>query len=215
MSDGFERLRQEASALASAPILAAVALVVALVAIWAALHWSYQLALSSRDTRIVFLERRLAEYRDRLGAASPDEIRKRIDALETELRTLRVRLQPRRLTPAQRQAIIDRSRLPSGAKPAAVVVAYEGTCSDCRAFAEDLLGALGEHGNWQTTATVIEGPAERPRTGLGIRIEQPLRPQPDAVRLQAALRSAGMPFDMVPGPAGAGIELLVTERAAQ
>lgn len=213
--EGSDRLRQEARAIASAPILAATILVTALVVIWAVLHWSYRTALSNKDSHIAFLERRVADYRDRLGGATPDDAKRRIDALEAELKALRIRLQPRRLTPSQRQSIIDRSRLPAGAKPAAVLVAHEATCSDCRAFAEDLFGALGERGNWETTATVIEAPADRPRTGLGIRVEQPLRPPPEAVRLQAALRSAGLPFDMVAGGAGTAIELLVTERAAQ
>jgi hypothetical protein len=215
MSDGLERLRQEAGAIASAPILAAATLLVALLVIWAALHWSYRAALSNKDSRITFLERRVAEYRDRLGGATPDEARKRIDALEAELKALRVRLQPRHLTSVQRQAIVDRSRLPAGAQPAALLIAHEAPCSDCRAFAEELSGALGERNNWTVTATAWEPSADRPRTGLGIKVEQPLRPPPEAVRLQAALRSAGLPFDMVGGGAGTSVELLVTERTAQ
>lgn len=208
------RLQQEARAIASAPILAAVGLVIALLIIWGALHWSYQAALANRDAHISFLDRRVAEYRDRLGGASPDEARKRIDALEQELRALRVRLQPRRLSAAQRQSIIDRSRLPSGAQALPVVVAYEANCSDCQAFAEDLFGALSERANWDVSTMVIETPTERPRTGLAIRVEQPLRPPPAGVRLQQALRSAGLAFDMIAGGTGGSAELIITERTA-
>ena len=213
MADGFERLRQEAAAIVSAPILAGTILAVALAVMWTALHWSYRAALENKDSHIAFLERRLAEYRDRLNGATPDEARKRIDALESELGTLRVRLQPRHLTTAQRQAIIDRSRLPAGTPPADIRVAHEANCSDCRAFAEEIAGALGERDNWRVTTAAIEAPAERPRTGLGIRVEQPLRPPPEAVRLQESLRSARLPFDMIAGDVGASIELIVTERA--
>jgi hypothetical protein len=212
MSEGFDRLRQEARAIASAPILAAMVLIAALVAIWGVLHWSYRAALSNKDSHIAFLERRVAEYRDRLGGATPDEARKRIEALETELKSLRLRLQPRRLTQAQRQAIVDRSRLPAGAKPAPVVVTQEAVCSDCRAFADDLVAALNEGGNWQVSATVVQSPDERPRTGLSIRVAEPLRPPPQAARLQAALRSAGLAFDVVSGDVGDTVELLITER---
>lgn len=208
------RLQQEARSLAGAPILTAVAAVLGLLIIWGALHWSYSAALSNRDGRIAFLDRRVNDYRGQLGTGSPEEIRKRIEALEQENRSLRVRLQPRRLAPPQRQSIIDRSRLPSGAQPLPITVAYEADCSDCERFAEDFLDALGERGNWQVTPTVIEAPADRPRGGLAIRVEQPLRPPPGGVRLQQVLRSAGLAFDMVPGGTGGSVELLVTERVA-
>jgi hypothetical protein len=212
MSEGFDRLRQEARAIASAPILAATAVVVALLVIWAVLHWSYRAALNNKDSHIAFLERRVSDYRERLGGATPEEARKRIDALEAELKSLRIRLQPRRLTPSQRQSIVDRSRLPAGAKPQPVIVTHEATCSDCPAFAEDFVSALTEGGNWEVTATVVQTPAERPRTGLSIRVAEPLRPPPEAVRLQSALRSAGLAFDVIAGAVGDSVELLVTER---
>jgi len=117
MADGFERLRQEAAAIVSAPILAGAILAVALAVMWTALHWSYRAALENKDNHIAFLERRLSEYRDRLNGATPDEARKRIDALDAEVKTLRVRLQPRQLTQAQRQAIIDRYACPPAPRP--------------------------------------------------------------------------------------------------
>jgi len=214
MADGFERLRQEAAAIVSAPILAGAILAVALAVMWLALHWSYRAALENKDNHIAFLERRLSEYRDRLNGATPDEARKRIDTLDAEVKTLRLRLQPRQLTQAQRQAIIDRSRLPAGTQPADLRIAHEASCSDCRAFAEELAGAFGERDNWRVTTAAIEAPAERPRTGLGVRVEQPLRPPPEAVRLQESLRSARLPFDVIAGDIGTAIELIVTERVA-
>jgi hypothetical protein len=42
-----------------------------------------------------------------------------------------------------------------------------------------------------------------------------LRPPPDAVALQQALRSAGLEFAIVGGAGGSTAELLVTERVPQ
>jgi hypothetical protein len=59
---------------------------------------------------------------------------------------------------------------------------------------------------------VLASPLERPRYGLGIRVPDPLRPPPEAVLLQGALRSAGLAFMVVVGAVDPNIELLVTER---
>jgi hypothetical protein len=77
-----------------------------------------------------------------LKGASPDEAERRIEALETELKTLRLRLQPRQLPAAQRQAMMDRSRLPAGARPYELTGVYERDCSDCKRFAADLASRL-------------------------------------------------------------------------
>ena len=217
MPDWIERLRGEAMKLASVPVVLAflVAVAVAVAAIWGAVQWSYGALLASKDARIAFLERRVNDYREHLSGATPDEAKQRIEALENEVKALRLRLQPRRLTTSQRQAIPDRSLFPAGAQPNAVTVLAEENCSDCTAFAADLAAALRESGSWIVTADVLKNPVERPRTGLAIRVPEPRRPPPEAVILQQAMRSAGLAYLMVPGGTGANAELLVTERVPQ
>ena len=215
MPGWIDELRREAKAVASAPLLFAGIVLAALVAIWGALYWSYRATLSSKERHIAALEHRVAEYRESVSGATPDDARRRIEALEIELKTLRLRLHPRRLTAAQRSAILDHSRLPGRARPHAVTVVYEADCSDCKPFAADLASALDASEGWHASIEVLAPPIERPRYGLGIRVPDPLRPSPEAVLLQEALRSAGLAFTMVVGAADPGIVLLVTERAPE
>ena len=208
-------LRQQISAVASAPLLFAIALLAIVAVVWGVLQVSYRTILSNKDRHIAMLERRVADYRDVVSGATPDEARRRIEAMETELKTLRLRLQPRRVTPEQRQAILDRSRLPAGAQPRAVTVVTADSCSDCSAFASELVAALRDTNAWTVNATTQSDLSERSRVGLAIRIQDRLRPSPDAMVLQQALRSAGLEFIMLGGAVGSNAELLVTERVPQ
>ena len=98
----YGRTKARGQAIASAPILVGAGIVLLTALIWELVHWSYQGLLSGKDAHIVPLDRRLADYRDHLNGASPEEARRRIDALEVEVKTLHIRLTPRRLTGAQR-----------------------------------------------------------------------------------------------------------------
>lgn len=215
MEEAPQGLRQQMSAVASAPLLLAVAVLVIGAVVWGILQVSYRTVLSNKDRHISMLERRVAEYRDVVGGASPDEARRRIEAMEAELKTLRLRLQPRHITPEQRQAIVDRSRLPAGAQPRAVTVISEDNCSDCAAFAAELVAALRDTQAWNVSTTSVATLPERSRAGLAIRVPDRLRPPPDATVLQQALRSAGLEFTMLGGAFGSNVELLVTERVPQ
>ena len=215
MGDGLDELKRETKAVGSAPIVfgAIVLLLVAL--IWGFMHWSYRAVLSGKDAQITSLERGLDEYRDKLDRASPDEARRRIEALEAELKTLRIRLTPRRLTPAQRQAISDRSRRPAGTPSRSITVTAQESCSDCHAFAAEIADALATADNWSVTRQAVMNPEERPRSGLAIRVAEPTRPPLEAVVLQQALQSAGLAFSVLPVRGSSDVELLVTEPAPQ
>jgi len=196
---------------AMAPLLLVSTIVIA-GAIWGAVHLSYRTILGNKDRHIALLERRVAEFRDAVSGATADEARRRIEAMELELQTLRLRVHPRRLTQEQRQAVIDRSRPPAGAQPRGVTVVVEKNCTDCAAFAEGLVAALQDSQGWSVNTIVAETLADRSATGLAIRISSELRPPPEAVVLQRALRSAGLDFRTLSGNADPSIQLLVTER---
>jgi hypothetical protein len=212
MPSWLERLRKEATTVASAPLLLASVVLLAIVVIWGALHWSYRAVLAGKDSHIAMLERRVAEYRESLRGAAPDEAERRIEALETEVKTLRLRLHPRRLTAVQRQAILDRSRLPAGARPYGLTVLYERDCSDCQPFAGDLASTLDASGSWTVSMEPAAPPFERPHWGVAVSVPDPLRPPPEGVILQEALRSAGLPFTVIVGTGDPKTKLLVVER---
>lgn len=213
MSDGLEELKRVARAMGSAPIALSAVIILLVASIWGAIHWSYRMVLAGKDAHIASIERQLADYRDKLNGASPEEARGRIEALEADLKMLRIRLTPRRLTLAQREAISDHSLRPSGTSTRAITVTVQEGCSDCTAFAAEISDALAVAGNWTTTIQTVTNPNEHPRSGLAIRVAEPTRPSAEAVVLQQALQSAGLAFSMLTGGAGSGVELLVTERA--
>lgn len=216
MEDGeLQGLRRQVNAVVSAPLLFALAVIAIAGVIWGALHLSYQTILDNKDRHIALLERRIAEYRDVVAGATAEEARRRLEAMELEIKTLRLRLQPRRVMQEQRQAILDRSRLPAGAQPRGVSVVVEKNCNDCAAFAEGLVAALRDSQGWSVNSTVAATPAARSRTGLAIRVPDRLRPPPEAAVLQQALRSAGLEFTMMSGGVDPNVELLVTERLPQ
>lgn len=207
MDEDLQGLRRQASAVASAPLLFVLAVVATAAVVWGIVHVSYRTIASNKDRHIAALERRVADYRNVVGGATPDEARRRLAAMELELKSLRLRMQPRRVTPAQRQAILDHSRLPAGAQPRGVTVIVEQNCSDCPAFAAELVAALRDTQGW-TVGTAAASPADRPSTGLAIRVPERLRPPPDAAVLQRALRSAGLEFIILGGAAGSTIDRL-------
>lgn len=176
---------------------------------------SYGALLSSRNVYIATLERRANEFHEKLHGASADEVRARLDAQEMELRTLRLRAQPRRLTQAQRQAIADRARVQSAAQPSAITVIQQEGCGDCPGFAAELIAALRDGGTWTISLATTTDTLLRTRSGLGLRVADPLRPPQSAIVLQQGLRAAGVPFEVMGGGAGDAVEFVVAERFAQ
>ena len=210
----IQALKREAQALASAPVLAAATLLLVIGGTWFGLHWVYRVILASKDRQIEFLERRLSDYRENLGSATPDELRRRMQGLEAEPNALRLRLQSRQLTPSQKRAILDRSRLAAGMTARPITLFYAEACSDCTRFGRELADALSAEGNWLIALAPISEIPDPPRYGLGIRVANPLAPPPDAVVLGEALRSAGLSYTMLAGAQGSRAEILVTERVA-
>jgi hypothetical protein len=213
LQNWLDALKQEIAAVAAAPVTFVIVLMVVIAAVWGGLHWTYRTVLANKDQRIAVLERRVAEYRDKLSGATADEARRRIDALEAEIETLRRRLNPRHLTPSQKQAILDRSRQPAGAPPRAVTIIREEKCSDCAAFADEIVDALRAAGSWTVTTETVPEITQRPRSGLAIRVTEVLRPPLEAVALQRALQAAGLSLVVIAGGGAPTAELLVAERA--
>lgn len=209
----MEEFEKAAKAIGSAPILLLFVIVLLIASIWSLMHLSYRTVLTRNDAHIASLERQLADYRENLDGASGEEARRRIQALELELNILHIRLTPRRLTSAQRQAISDRSRRPSGTPSRNITVTAQDKCSDCKAFAAEIADALQVADNWTVTNQLTAESGGRQNSGLSIRVAEPTRPTPEAVVLQEALRSAGLAFSTLPAKSASGVELLVTERS--
>jgi hypothetical protein len=213
--DFIETLKREARAVASAPVLSSATLFLLIVIIWIGLDWFYRALLLDKNRELAFLERRISEYRENLGGATPEELRRRLESLAAEVNTLQLRLKPRHLTADQKRAIVDRSRLPAGRAARPMTLFFAEDCSDCRRFSTELRDALSAEGNWIVAELAGAEVPELPRHGLAVRVINPVAPGADAAVLGEALRSAGLNYSIIAGAQGSQVELVVTERVAR
>jgi hypothetical protein len=175
--------------IANSPVSYAVAVLVAAAIIWWIMTWGYGREMS-------LLKQQVADYKDKLSGASPDQARARIDALEARL----ARVEPRRLTEEQRRILAANFvHAPKGA----VRVSHEASCSDCNQYASDFIGAIQPLPNWKVSAGMFIGPGTRAVTGIGVRAAQ-ANSVADAV--MTALRCAQISFDTLPATPRPGNE---------
>ena len=73
MPEWLDMLGQEWPVITAAPISLSIAAVVITVIVWASIHWFYRWLLSSKNIQIEMLRGRLADYRNVLEGASPNE----------------------------------------------------------------------------------------------------------------------------------------------
>src|SRR5262249_2515916 len=146
MADNLiEKLLAQAATIKAAPVPFALVVVGLATGVWVVFNYSYSTILSSKNAQLELADRQIADYKQKLGGASPDEARARMDELEKGLKALTQQikvLQPRRLTAEQRHTIIERSRSLSG-RPV-VAIEYEGTCPDCTQYANDFVLAFND-----------------------------------------------------------------------
>jgi hypothetical protein len=162
------------------------------------------------------LRQQLAEYREKLHGASPDEAKTALDALADEVTALQAQLKPRRVSSQQRQIITEKSKVPSGAQYAVTIV-YEGDCWDCSQYAADFDDAFRSVPGWLVTHRVMMGLTQRPPQGLAVVVGDPARPSPQESLLLQALRAAGIEFDVQAARSNRneGLQLLLAAKAVQ
>jgi hypothetical protein len=127
------------------------------------------------------------EYKDKLGGASPDEAKRRIDRLEAEINALK----PRKLTDDQKVKLQALLFGLSGS----VSIASELSVGDARVLAKDLIDAFHAAG-WYTENPGVIGPANPPPSGIAIRVNDPNHLGPKHIVILNAMRSIGLRFDL-------------------
>jgi hypothetical protein len=82
------KLLEQWAVVTAAPIPFAIAVVVAGGLIWLAVGWSYSGVLASKNAQIELQDRQLADYKQKLDGASPDQAKAKIEALEKTIRLM-------------------------------------------------------------------------------------------------------------------------------
>jgi hypothetical protein len=182
-------------------------LVLIVVAVWFVFNWGYGTVIASKDGQIQLQDRQLADYKQKLDGASPDQAKARIDTLEARL----ARLEPRRLTETQRATLVTQLKL-SGAR-ATIALVRDVACGNCGEFIADISAAFDLAG-WIVRPAVTMGPPRAPQSGLALLCSDLNNLLQDERAVVEAFRAAKIDFDLNQGPnRGRGVEILVTARA--
>jgi len=215
MLDAFMKyVLGEFHTIAEAPASFVVVIVGCLFLAWVAMDWRYGVLINHKDSEIALAKSQRDDYRDKLGGASPDQAKERIDALERRL----AQIEPRRLDQEQRTKLS--SRLLSLVPSTPVKVSADGMCSDCNQYAAHFIASLSGAG-WQTLTPVamgIGGP-KSPK-GVTLRIYDLGNSSPEGILLAQAFEAAAIPFDVVhqpkppnvPGLPSTNASVLITAR---
>jgi hypothetical protein len=177
-------------------------------AIWWLMDWRYGGIITGRDgiiankdSEIILLRGQRDDYKDKLSGATPDQAKARIDALEASLEARLAAVEPRRLTAAQRAAMIARLSPPAGTTPAIIIVGEAS--GDGPQYAADFASVFQSVGGWKVGEGSAMGIGNRPATGIALNATNVNSPEASSVA--NALHAANIDFDVRQGPMQEGI----------
>ncbi|TKT79030.1 hypothetical protein [Aquamicrobium sp. LC103] len=148
--------------------------------------------------RVQTLKERVDAYREKLDGASPDEARRRLYVLETQVREL----SPRRLTTEQIDAI---ARAVS-VYPGEVHIAQDMAAADARTLAAGFAAAFGRAG-WQVKMPSVMGIGNPPPSGIALKVVDAGNLDDREKYIRDVLNKAGISFDIQPGRKGRSPQL--------
>jgi hypothetical protein len=85
MPEWLSKIAQEWTVIQSAPLSFITVCAIAAVWIWVIVSGIYSIRLANKDGEISLLTRQRDDYKDKLGGASPDQAKAKIDALEKRI----------------------------------------------------------------------------------------------------------------------------------
>jgi hypothetical protein len=85
MPEWLSNIAQEWTVIQSAPLSFVTVSAIAAVVIWFIVNGIYSIRLANKDGEISLLMRQRDDYKDKLGGASPDQAKAKIDALEKRI----------------------------------------------------------------------------------------------------------------------------------
>ncbi len=134
-------------------------------------------------------EREIAEFKQKLGSYSPDEISARIELLTQKVRSFR-----RGLCEADRAALSAALAQTSGM----VEIKQDAQCADAEPYAHDI-GLAFKNAGWRVVHVTETGLANPAPSGLGLIVRMPSQLDKKQQLIADALRSISAPFDIQDG----------------
>ena len=210
MLDDVKRdLLDQWQVIVGAPAIFIMALIVASILVWLAMRWAYETSTKHRQTLIALKDAQLADYQQKLGGASPDEAKARIEKLESQVAALL----PRELSLAQIDKIATTAAAP---KPNSTIISiiFDVACRDGQSYAAQFVRAFGIAG-WRVAEGQMMAPAHKPRSGLGISVADSRNPTPAQQTVMRAFLAAGLEFDLSPQAPGTASDVTLLIAAKQ
>ena len=75
----WKEILEQFALISAAPIPFSLVTIAIVGIVWVVENWSYNAVLSSKNSQIELLERQIADYKDKLSGATPNEAKARID----------------------------------------------------------------------------------------------------------------------------------------
>jgi hypothetical protein len=182
---------KELGVITQAPMSFILALAVISIGVWYAIGWRYAGTIDSLDGRNKLQADQIADYKNKLSGASPDEAKRRIDALEEQVRAL----SPRRLTAEQKNKL----RLALSSKNHLIEISDDMADADARGYKGDIAFVFQSAG-WQLRLPMVMGVGNPPPTGLGLRVSNKAFLNPAEALVKQAFEGAQISFDLQEDP---------------
>lgn len=199
----------EMRVIADAPFVFSAAVLILVGGIWWLMDWRYGGIVSNRDAEIALLRSQRDDYREKLGGASPDQARARIDVLEQRLRII----EPRFLMPEQRKILFEALKLAQNTNHA-VVISHDGACADCNRYATDFMSIFTNIPGWQVKPSMFLGAGLKSPKGLTIFVPDPTHLLPEGALVIRAFEAAKLSFEIYKRNSapdrGSNIEIQIT-----
>lgn len=182
--------------------------------VWVVIGWSYSSVFASKNSQIELQDRQLADYKEKLQGATPDQAKARIDALEARLEARLSAIEPRRLTQERRSKLASDLKPPWGATYALSISSEMS--GDSAQYGSDITAAFQEAGNWNISSSSVVGLGYRPPTGIAVTFSNAAPPTQAALLIIDAFRKSNIPIDVRNAPTRPGfdVEILVATKLA-
>ena len=142
-----------------APATFAMALAILGGLIWGAMSWSYSSQIANLQSRLSLKDDQIADYKTKLEGATPDEAKRRLDALELQVKAL----SPRRLTEEQKGKIGQSLKGSLGS----IQIIQDMGAPDAKAYTADLALAFQAAG-WAVALPAVLGLGNPPPSGVAL-----------------------------------------------
>lgn len=145
--------------------------------------------ISTLEGRISLKDDQLADYKNKLSGATPDEAKQRLEKLEQQV----VALSPRRLNDDNVRKLVS----VLSESPATIEISQDMAAADARALAGDFIITF-QRANWRISAPMVMGIGNPPPTGIALQVQNVRDLRPSELLVKRALENAGIDFDLQP-----------------